>query len=104
MIDHPYFIALYGWIFFNIILLGLAKDKQDNAKLKFKIASWWKSYWDNILVTFFAIPIIVWFSSDLWVLIVNNWLSKDWEYNRLALLGAVPLVQLIYFLIRKLGK
>ena len=101
---NEYIVALYGWFFFNIVLLGFSKDKDDEQKKSFNIKVWWQYHWDNLLVSFFAIPIIVFFSVDIWKLVVNNWIGKDWDYNELSLLGAVPLMQLIYFLIRKISR
>lgn len=104
MMDNPYIIALYGWIFFNFITLGLAKDEQDDLKKRFNYKIWWKYHWDNVLITFLAIPLVVEFTDDLWLLVVNDWFEKSWQYNKLALMGAVPLVQGIYLVIRKLKK
>mgnify|MGYP003152422290 CR=1 FL=1 len=104
MFNNEYFIGFYGWVFFNIVLLGFAKDKLDEKKRRFNFRIWWRYHWDNVAVTLFSIPVIVAFSTDLWVLIVNEWFSKDWEYSKLSLLGAVPFTQLIYFFIGKIKK
>ena len=104
MFENSYIVALYGWVFFNIITLGFAKDKKDSEKKYFNYRVWFKYHWDNMIVTLFAIPIMVEFSTDLWTLIVNDWFNKDWEYNRLSLMAAVHFVQLIYYIIIKLKK
>lgn len=101
---NEWLLALYGWAFFNIILLGFAKDQVDSKKKPFDVALWWQYHWDNVLVTLTAIPLIVVFKVELWTVIVNDWCSKDWAYNDLVLMGAVPVIQLIYFLIRKFAK
>ena len=90
---NEYLIAFYGWLFFNLILLGLAKDKDDDKKRRFDVTLWWSFYWDNILITFFGIPVVVFFSNDIWVIIVNNWFGKDWGYNKFSLMLDVPFVQ-----------
>ncbi len=102
--DNTYLLALYGWIFFNVLLLGLEKDKVDDKRKPFNFQVWWKYHWDNILITLLAVPVVVEFTDDLWKLIVIDWIGKEIAYNRLSLLGAVPLVQLIYYLIRKISK
>ena len=79
-------------------------DEQDEKNKRFNYKIWWKYQWDNVLITFLAIPLVVEFTSDLWELIVNNWFVKKWEYNQLSLMGSVPLVQFIYLIIRKLKK
>jgi hypothetical protein len=101
---NEYLIAFYGWVFFNAILLGLAKDKDDLKRKPFNVRNWWDYHWDNILITGFGIPVVVWFTEELWVLIVNGWFGKDYPYSELALLGAVPLVQLLYYMIRKFSR
>lgn len=101
---NEYLIAIYGWLFFNIVTLGLAKDEQDNLKKGFNVKSWWKYNWDNVVVTLFAIPVLVWMSEDIWVIIINDWLGKPWPYNKISLMASVPLVQLVYYLIRKFKK
>ena len=65
------------WRFFNIVTLGLAKDEQDEKNKRFNYKIWWKYQWDNVLITFLAIPLVVEFTSDLWELIVNNWFEKN---------------------------
>ena len=104
MIESEYLIALYGWVFFNFVALGFAKDKDDDQNKAFNFCIWWAHYWDNALVSFMAIPVVVMFNVDLWELIVNVWMENDIHYNKLSLMGSVPLVQLIYFLIRKISK
>lgn len=101
---NEYLIAFYGFIFFNVITLGLAKDEKDEQKKRFNYKVWWRYHWDNVLVTFLAIPLVVEFTDDLWRLVINDVFSKDWEYNTLALMAAVPLVQWIYYMIIKLKK
>ena len=97
-------LALYGWFFFNLLLLGFSKDKEDEQQRRFNIKIWWQYHWDNVFISLSAVPIIIVFRAELWKLIVNNWIGKDWEYNSLTLLGAVPLIQLIYFFIRKISR
>ena len=101
---NEYLIALYGWLFFNIVTLGLAKDEQDDLKKGFNIKVCWKYHWDNVVVTLFAIPVLVWMSEDFCIIIVNDWLGKEWPYNKISLMGSVPLVKLVCFLNRKFRK
>ena len=51
-----------------------------------------------------SLPIIVFFTGDLWELIINDYMGKDWEYKKVSLLGAVPFVQFIYAIIRKISR
>lgn len=104
MFNNDYIVALYGWALFNVLLLGFSKDKDDDKKRYFNFRIWWRYHWDNVLITFFAIPAMVYFSEDLWSIIINGLFSKPWEYVRASLMGAVPFVQLVYFLFRKVLK
>ncbi len=101
MFDNPYFIAFYGWIFFNVVTLGFAKDEDDEKKKRFNYRIWWRYQWDNVAITLLAIPIVVEFTDDLWLLVISGIFSKDWPYNQLSLMGAVPLVQGIYYVWKK---
>ncbi len=101
---NEYLIALYGWFLFNVIYLGAAKDEEDKKRKPFHFKIWWKYAWDNVAVTFVAIPAVVWFNPILWQWIINDWLKLDMEYSEAALMGAVPFVQLVYYLIRKFAK
>ena len=104
MFDNPYTTAVYGWIFFNFLMLGFSKDEKDEKKKYFDFKIWWRYHWDNVIITLLAIPIIVEYSGDLWRLIINEWLGHGAKYSPLSLLGSVPLVQFIYWIIRKLKK
>lgn len=104
MFENEYFIAFYGWVIFNAILLGLSKDEDDAKKKRFNVKIWWRYHWDNVGITLLCIPLTVEFTEDLWLLIVSDLFSKDWDYTRLSLLGSVPLTQFIYAVIKKLTK
>ena len=104
MLENPYIIALYGWFLFNAVTLGLSKDELDDQKKYFNFKIWWRFQWDNVLITFLFIPVVVTFTNDLWRIIIQGWFDKDWAYSDLALLGTVPLTQGIYFLIKKFKK
>jgi len=101
MFENPYIVALYGWVVFNFIILGMAKDKDDEKKKRFNYRIWWRYHWDNVVITLLLLPAVVEFSEDIWVYVVNGLFNQDLAYSRLGLMGAVPLTQLIYYLIRK---
>jgi hypothetical protein len=102
--ENEYIIAAYGWALFNLIYLGSAKDELDGQHKPFNIKIWWRYAWDNVVITFVAIPAVVWFNPNLWQWIVNDWFKQDMEYSKAALLGVVPFVQFIYWIIRKISK
>lgn len=101
---NEYVIAIYGWALFNLIYLGAAKDEEDEKHKPFNLKIWWRYAWDNVVITFVAIPAVVWFNPILWEWIINDGLKLDMQYSKAALMGTVPFVQFIYWLIRKLKK
>ena len=101
---NEYLIAIYGWVLFNIIYLGAAKDEKDDQRKPFNFKIWWKYAWDNVLVTFVAIPAVVWFNPILWEWIINGALKMELKYDEAALMGSVPFVQFVYWVIKKFKK
>ena len=104
MFENSYIVAFYGWTLANVILLGFAKDEEDDKFKPFDFKVWWKYNWDNVTITFIAIPAVVEWNPDWWAWIINDWWGKSWEYSRAALMGTVPFTQFLYFIIKKLKK
>lgn len=104
LLIHPIFLALYGWLVYNVIVFSIRKETYDKGcDAKFKIKSFINQHWDNWLATLLLTPIVAYCGPEV-LDIINQYLEKSYEWNVAYYFGTGILGELIYILIRKLLK
>lgn len=56
LLSNPIFVALAGWLAFNVLMLSMYKDDNEST---FKFFSYAKEHWDNWAASFFMIPLLL---------------------------------------------
>lgn len=59
IIIHPIFAVLTGWIAWNVLLFSMEKDKFDAEQKEFPLLAYVERTWDNWLVSFVFIPVLL---------------------------------------------
>lgn len=52
-------LAFFGWLIWNFALFSMEKDKFDDAGQEFPIKPYLKKYWDNWVLSLFAVPVLI---------------------------------------------
>ena len=56
---HPVFVALFGWLAFNLIMFRIEKDKSDSINECFNTWQYICKTWDNWLASLVCVPVIL---------------------------------------------
>lgn len=55
----PFFVAFWGWLAFNLIMLRITKDSDDDKSIDFHLKEYVKKSWDNWLTSLVCVPIVL---------------------------------------------
>ena len=107
LLQHPFYMALYGSIFWFIFLWSVAKNRGGNGK-KFSNHEWFRHEYDDFLVTLlFAFMLVIW--DDEILAFFNDEVAdaidtQHREFARWMYLLPGPITSVLYKIILKLLK
>ena len=96
-----YFLAFYGLLAYNIIEWSFTKDGYDKNSRKFSFRKYALKTYDNWIAGLALLPVVVWFGPDIlnWI---NTLLGTSIEWRDAMYLGVGVLVQVIYYLVKRI--
>lgn len=56
---NPLFASLFAWLAFNVIMLRMAKDVQDDKGEAFSLSNYVQKTWDNWLASLVCVPVLL---------------------------------------------
>lgn len=96
IIKEPFFQAFLGWALWNAIIFRIDKDEYDDADKSFPFAKYISCHWDNWLVSFFGVPVILTGASLLDI--VDAFHDNDLQWSdAFYLLSGFAIEAVIYF-------
>jgi len=98
-----YFLAVIGWVLYNLLILNVTKDKLDEEDKKFVWKSYKSKHWDNWAFTFLLAPVLVFYMQDI-IVLFGHWLEKDIPKLEVYYLGCGVITEVIYYLLAKIVK
>jgi glycerol uptake facilitator-like aquaporin len=104
---HEFFLSFYGAVLYYVVIWSIARNhiQQENARnstrKKFRFKEWFDEHYDEMLVTFGVVPLVVVFDDEI-INIYNKTMEHDIEgIGRLVYLSAGPVTNLVYSGIKK---
>lgn len=93
--------AIFGVIVYNYLLFSFTKDKTDGTSKKFNWNSYKSNRWNNWILSFMMVPIIVIYAEQIWYYIMQ-WQKLDLEFYDVLFLGSGVLAEGLYFVLKKI--
>lgn len=94
--------GLFGVLLWSWTDFMTTKDKHDDKDEPYKFSVWWNKRWDNFVGSVIFTPVTVFFSPDLWVLIVNQWIGWDVEFLQIMYIASGIVAEVFVFALKKL--
>lgn len=76
LFNNPISAALFGWLAFNVIILSMYKDDNENA---WAFKQYVSEHWDNWAASFFAIPCLLYVGMNQLSLPMTDLTNPKWS-------------------------